>query len=237
VLHQLFEELDFAATPAQRQPQVERLLQQHNLPATQLAPVQEMLDQVLQVPLPGMDGPMRLSRVEATDRLSELEFFLPLQPLTCERFTRLVQAWQGECADLAAVATELEFSAVRGYLRGFIDLIFCWHGRYYLLDWKSNHLGAAVADYSPPQMAAEMRRHSYPLQYLLYTVALHRFLAVRLPDYDYDRHLGGALYLFLRGIEAANGGSTGVYADRLPRVLVEQVTELLCGSAGGANAA
>jgi exodeoxyribonuclease V beta subunit len=144
--------------------------------------------------------------------------------------------WQGECVDLAAVVATLDFIAVRGYLRGFIDLVFQQHERYYLVDWKSNYLGPEVADYGQPQMAVEMRHHSYPLQYLLYTVALHRYLALRLPDYDYDRQIGGVFYLFLRGINAENGGSTGVYADRLPRALVEQVAELLSGSAGGADA-
>ncbi len=237
VLHTLFEELEFTAPAAVRSPQVSRLLLQNNLAPALLTPVQEMLDQVLTVPLPGLDGPLQLGNIAAPDRLCELEFFLPLQPLTAERFNQIMKEWQGECIDLAAVVAALDFTAVRGYLRGFIDLVFHQHGRYYLVDWKSNYLGPAVADYGQPQMAAEMRHHSYPLQYLLYTVALHRYLALRLPDYDYDRQIGGVFYLFLRGVDAGNSGSTGIYADRLPRSLVEQVAELLSGPAGGADAA
>jgi exodeoxyribonuclease V beta subunit len=237
VLHTLFEELEFTAPAPERDRLVERLLLQHNLDISFQTPVAEMLHQVLHVPLPGLHGPLRLGDVGPGDRLCELEFFLPLQPLTTEQFSQLLKGWQHACPDLAAVAAELEFTAVRGFLRGFIDLVFCHQGCYYLVDWKSNHLGMSLADYTLPRLAQEMRHHSYPLQYLLYTVALHRFLSLRLPDYDYDRHVGGAFYLFLRGVDATNGGSTGVYADRLPRALVEAVTAMLSGAAGGTHAA
>ncbi|WP_163546948.1 hypothetical protein, partial [Klebsiella pneumoniae] len=90
------------------------------------------------------------------------------------------------------------------------DLVFCWEGKYYVVDYKSNWLGESSEDYTQEAMSNAMRDHRYDLQYQLYTLALHRFLQQRLPDYDYQRHFGGICYLFLRGIDADYPGN-GVY--------------------------
>jgi len=76
-----------------------------------------------------------------------------------------------------------------------------------------------------------MVRDGYPLQYLVYSVALHRHLSRRLPGYDYDRHVGGVYYLFLRGMDPDGGPGRGVYRDRLPRGLIEAVDRSLGGGA------
>jgi exodeoxyribonuclease V beta subunit len=111
-----------------------------------------------------------------------------------------------------------------------MDLV-CRHGeRWYLLDWKSNHLGNRVEAYGPDPLAAEMGRSLYPLQYLLYTVSLDRYLRLRVPDYDYDRHFGGVRYLFLRGVNGAAGPEYGVFSDRPHRALVAELAELLLES-------
>jgi hypothetical protein len=94
----------------------------------------------------------------------------------------------------------LAFAPLSGYLKGFIDLVFCHDDRFYVLDWKSNHLGIPAADYGEQPMATAMAEHGYHLQYLLYCVALHRYLRSRIADYAYDRHFGGVLYLFVRGV-------------------------------------
>jgi exodeoxyribonuclease V beta subunit len=116
--------------------------------------------------------------------------------------------------------------ALNGMLKGFIDLVFEHQGRYYVLDYKSNWLGADAADYDSTHMARAMLDHRYDLQLALYLFALHRLLRSRLPDYDYDRHVGGALYLFLRGSQAPGGG---VYAERPERALIEALDRLFSG--------
>ena len=80
-------------------------------------------------------------------------------------------------------------------------------------------------------ISTAMREHRYPLQYLLYLVALHRYLASRLREYDYDRHVGGAFYLFLRGIEPAAGMDRGVYFDRPSRACIEALDACFGGVA------
>ena len=95
----------------------------------------------------------------------------------------------------------LGWRALQGYLRGFIDAVFFDGQRYFLLDYKSNHLGSHQADYLPDRLVEPMIEHDYVLQYLIYTVALDRYLAHRQPGYSYEEHFGGVIYVFLRGLE------------------------------------
>ena len=120
----------------------------------------------------------------------------------------------------------LETMPLNGMLKGFIDLVFEHDGRYYVLDWKSNWLGADDAAYTAEAMRAAMLHARYDLQYVLYLLALHRQLQARLPGYDYDRHIGGALYAFLRG---SYSDSQGLYMDKPPRALIEKLDRLFAG--------
>jgi exodeoxyribonuclease V beta subunit len=121
----------------------------------------------------------------------------------------------------------LVLAPARGFIRGFVDLVFEFERRYYLADYKSNWLGNRHEDYAPAQLAAAMSEAFYDLQYLLYTVALHRYLRLRIRDYDYDRHFGGVYYLFVRGMQPQHGCSSGVYATRPEKVLIERLDALL----------
>jgi exodeoxyribonuclease V beta subunit len=122
----------------------------------------------------------------------------------------------------------LAFDPIQGFLKGFIDLVFQFEDRFYLVDWKSNWLGNRLEDYSPEAVRGEMLRQHYFIQYHLYTVALHKYLALRLPGYDYERHFGGVIYLFLRGLDPAHP-ERGAYRDRPSRSAVEQLSALLEG--------
>jgi exodeoxyribonuclease V beta subunit len=86
-------------------------------------------------------------------------------------------------------------------LKGFIDLVAEHRGRFYLFDWKTNRLGDRSAAYAAPALASAMASHRYGLQLHLYALASHRYLRHRVPDYDYERHFGGAYYLFIRGVD------------------------------------
>jgi exodeoxyribonuclease V beta subunit len=97
---------------------------------------------------------------------------------------------------------------------GFMDLVLEHEGRYFVLDYKSNRFAA----YDTQQMQQAILAHRYDVQYTLYVLALHRLLKSRILDYDYDRHVGGAVYLFLRGIDQPGAG---VFFDRPPRTLIE----------------
>lgn len=113
-------------------------------------------------------------------------------------------------------------------LKGFIDLVFRHEGRYYLLDYKSNWLGESAEAYTREAMAAAMQSHRYDLQYQLYTLALHRYLRHRIAGYDYERHFGGVIYLFLRGVEADNS-QQGIFTTRPDAALISQMDALFAG--------
>jgi exodeoxyribonuclease V beta subunit len=177
-------------------------------PATQRAMILRMLRDVLATPL--ADG-IRLQAVAPAQRLTELEFHLPSPQLDAGKLNQLLRRAGYDVPELA-------FRDLAGYLHGFIDLVFEHGGRYYLLDWKSNHLGYQPDDYGQQAMAAAMAEHRYHLQYLLYAVALQRYLQHRLPDYDAERDFGGVLYLFVRGVRPewtlADGSQAGVFFHR-----------------------
>jgi exodeoxyribonuclease V beta subunit len=115
---------------------------------------------------------------------------------------------------------------LNGLLKGFMDLVFEHDGRYYVADYKSNWLGPDESHYTVEQLEEAIRSHRYDLQYALYLLALHRHLRTRLVDYDYDRHVGGAVYWFLRGIEH---DSCGLHIEKPPKVLIETLDALFSG--------
>jgi exodeoxyribonuclease V beta subunit len=87
-----------------------------------------------------------------------------------------------------------------GMMHGFIDLIFEYNGKYYLCDYKSNHLGDHFYDYQYDSLLNNIEQNHYDLQYLIYALALHKYLQQTLIDYDVEKHLGGVYYLYLRGM-------------------------------------
>ncbi|OQY49521.1 MAG: exodeoxyribonuclease V subunit beta [Desulfobacteraceae bacterium 4572_87] len=115
---------------------------------------------------------------------------------------------------------------INGMLKGFIDLVFEFEGQYYVLDYKSNHLGDNTRAYGSTALAGAMLSHRYDLQYILYTLALHRLLKARLPHYQYQRDMGGAVYLFLRGVDRNHHG---VYGDKPSPTLIEQLDRDFAG--------
>ena len=220
-LHSLFEELDFTQ-PVPDGWMAEKL-QLSGFDA-QWAPVlTDWLGGVLKTRLPGPD--IALNQLAARDKQVEMAFYLPIaQLLTAERLDALIRQYD----PLSADTPPLDFRQVRGMLKGFIDLVFRPEGRYYLLDYKSNWLGEDREAYTRPAMEQAMRAHRYDLQYQLYSLALHRYLRHRLADYDYDRHFGGVIYLFLRGMDGQEGGQ-GIFTTRPVRPLIDGLDQLFAG--------
>ncbi|MCP5891900.1 exodeoxyribonuclease V subunit beta [Klebsiella pneumoniae] len=220
-LHSLFEELDFTQ-PVPEGWMAEKL-QLSGFDA-QWAPVlTDWLGGVLKTRLPGPD--IALNQLASRDKQVEMAFYLPIaQLLTAERLDALIRQYD----PLSADTPPLDFRQVRGMLKGFIDLVFRHEGRYYLLDYKSNWLGEDREAYTRPAMEQAMRAHRYDLQYQLYSLALHRYLRHRLADYDYDRHFGGVIYLFLRGMDGQEGGQ-GIFTTRPVRPLIDGLDQLFAG--------
>lgn len=135
--------------------------------------------------------------------LAETEFWLQTPHLKLTQLNQLAQEFIGQ----AAAQQFLAHDEVNGMLKGFIDLIFCLDGKYYVLDYKTNYLGMNDAAYSENAMRQAMLEHRYDLQGLIYQQALHYLLASRLGDqYQPEQHLGGCVFFFLRGIESETQG-------------------------------
>lgn len=118
------------------------------------------------------------------------------------------------------------YGEVQGMMNGFIDLFFKHNDKYYILDWKSNFLGDSLEHYHEDKLTDAMNESNYHLQYCIYTVAIKRYLESKIGnDFDYDKHFGGVVYLFLRGVR--KGESTGIYTNKLPLEKVEKLEGIL----------
>ncbi|WP_345828803.1 exodeoxyribonuclease V subunit beta [Erwinia sp. HDF1-3R] len=220
-LHGLFENIDFTQ-PVEEAWLAEQLTSQGH-DAAWLPVVQQWLMRILQTPL--NETGVTLSQLAPDKRQVELQFYLPIQRLmSAESLDRLIRHYD----PLSAACPPLNFQQVQGMLKGFIDLVFIWQGKYYLLDYKSNWLGASGDDYTPQAMALAMQSHRYDLQYQLYTLALHRYLRHRLADYDFEQHFGGVIYLFLRGVDGT-ASDNGLYRTRPSAEFVNALDALFAG--------
>jgi exodeoxyribonuclease V beta subunit len=247
LLHEILRYLDFQHPDAEEAAAlVSRKLAVYGFPAFWQETVVSLLRKVVALPLlpfsvpaaGGGDQPYTLASLAMRDRLNELEFYFPLRRLAPEDLQGMLgetiavprsgeEESSRERRDFALTTRRLHFSPARGFMRGFMDMAFCRDGRYYLVDWKSNHLGNQVGDYGPDAVARAMKENYYILQYHLYCLALHLYLGARLPDYSYDRHFGGVYYFFLRGIDPAAGAGYGLYRDRPPEELITELAAKL----------
>lgn len=220
-LHSLFENIDFNQ-PVDSEWVAEQLRNQGISDEWQPM-MTEWLTAILTAPL--NESGVSLQQLTARQRHAELEFYLPI---TCELRAEKLDSLIKRYDPLSADCPVLNFLEVKGMLKGFIDLVFCWQGKYYLLDYKSNWLGEEGSAYSPQAMAQAMKSHRYDLQYQLYSLALHRYLRHRLAGYDYQQHFGGVIYLFLRGVEQDKPGQ-GIFTTCPDQALIEAMDHLFAG--------
>ncbi|MEX2475532.1 3'-5' exonuclease, partial [Marinobacter sp.] len=186
-------------------------------------PLETWLLALISEPLPlDRSGRESVSLGTLTTLRPELEFWFESRHVSIRKLDQLVTRHTLDGADRPRV----EESRFNGMLKGFIDLVFEHHGQYYVLDYKSNTLGENDSAYTDQAMGDAILDKRYDLQYVLYLLALHRLLKARLPDYDYDRHIGGAVYLFLRGVHSP---TSGAFTDKPPRALIEQLDALFDG--------
>lgn len=232
-LHAIFEKLEFSSyNPAELSQLVEENLGKYAIDSRWCPVVEKMVSDVLTKELEQGSG-LKLANLTAQQCLVELEFYYPINQLSADGLAQLLLK-QGfaDTPEIERAIRELGFSPVQGYLKGYIDLIFEQDGRYYLLDYKSNWLGGEKSDYGRQQLNESMAREGYYLQYLLYTLALHRYLRQRLPDYDYERHFGAVFYLFLRGIDPTDNSDSGIYRERPEKHLIEALDNYFSGMEG-----
>jgi exodeoxyribonuclease V beta subunit len=251
LVHAVLERVDTSAPDLAAELREHAFVQQARLGPTDLDPpaLVDALLPAMATPLGSAANDLSLHDIRPSDRLAELEFELPLRGgdrpngvSTLGELGGLLRKHLRGDDPLAGYADLLADPALgdaplRGYLNGSIDAVLRVEDRYVVVDYKTNRLGVpdeplTAWDYRGAAMADAMVQAHYPLQALLYQVALHRFLRWRVASYDPARHLGGALYLFLRGmcgpdVRFSDGTVPGVFAWQPPPELVVATSDLL----------
>ncbi|MES3007370.1 MAG: exodeoxyribonuclease V subunit beta [Pseudomonadota bacterium] len=171
------------------------------------------------VSTPLNDAGLRLSQLSRRQRLDELEFDFAIDHVRVDVLNRILNESAG------VILSPVTVEDFRGMITGIIDLVFEHDGRYYIADYKSNLLGTQLDDYTPDKLRKAIFDRRYDLQYLLYVLALHRYLRQRVRGYAYSQHIGGVYYLFLRGLRPASGPRYGVYHELPDQALIETLDQ------------
>ncbi len=202
VVHELLELNDFAELFDGKDISSQRhaLCQRYGLILDNPELLDRLLKNVVNTPLTE-DKEFCLKNLTSAQCLKEMPFYLYMPMMNTLAVNKIL-------AD-SDTFQPLSSKQMQGYLTGFIDLVCEYHGKYYVIDYKTNSL----TDYTEKSLITAMRAHNYGLQYWIYTVVLHQYLQQRLPNYDYQQHFGGVCYLFVRGMQADKKLS-GIYQTR-----------------------
>ncbi len=229
-LHEMLEHLDFSdPDPARAQALIQEKLVLYGFHPDWTQSLYAMISHVLQTPLDKDYPELALSRLRPGDRINEMAFCFPVQAVTAKKMEAVFLNHSGPSIskEFTDRIGRLEFGKIDGFMKGFMDLVFQYQERFYIVDWKSNHLGNQDEDYSSETLQAVMEKDLYILQYHIYTVALDRYLKQRLPGYSYKKNFGGVYYLFLRGFGSSENKSNGIFKDLPPQKRIEALSALL----------
>jgi len=228
--HDLIEHWDHAGGQPKRQEDlILSKLEAHGFEVGWQPAVDRLLAQLSAKRLDNPGADFCLSQVRMDQRINEMEFYFPLQRFSSDQITQCFEK-HTDARLRDAIGTRLErisFSPKQGFMKGFIDAVLQFDGRYFLVDWKSNHLGHSAEDYSVEALESRMVADDYFLQYHLYAMALNRLLAQKIEGYRYARNFGGVFYIFLRGITADPAAPSGVFFDKPDGSLISALDRLM----------
>jgi exodeoxyribonuclease V beta subunit len=228
--HEMFEDLDFTKGE-QIKSLCEKKLKKYSLDkdyqgnevlTQRLATTTKMVKDVLN----SQQGDFRLKDISLSQRKSEMEFYFKISKLSAPRLANIFK-FHGSSDLTIEYAQRLKMLSIKltnGFMTGLIDLVFKVGEKYHVLDWKSNYLGPTAEDYRDLQSA--MVSHNYLLQAHIYILALHMALKKRMENYNYDEHIGGAHYVFLRGVTDEDP-KLGWFHDKPPKALIEALEHLV----------
>jgi exodeoxyribonuclease V beta subunit len=201
-LHYVFEHIDFTRADNWEKTLTEAVARfLPGLGTNKMPMLLEMIGHSLNARIGIGENSIALSGMGPRSKISEFEFDFPVQEFNA----RELNALSTESTPILT-ANGREHS---GIMNGKIDLFFESGGRYYILDWKSNFLGDHLDNYTGIALQNAMADNNYHLQYMIYAVALKKYLQVRVDNFDYSTQSGGVIYLFFRGLRS--GSDTGVF--------------------------
>ena len=197
-----------------------------NTRSARFAIAQKMFENTLNHSIKVDHQEFSLGNIASGDVKTEFPFFYKINTITTTLLQNIFRDYGIETIkDFAEELGTLNFSPIKGYMKGDIDLLFRNNGQYFVLDWKSNHLGPKTEKYCDAQLRKTMNDECYFLQYHIYALAIHLFLKQQLNNYDYDKDFGGVFYIYTRGIDPAGNG---IFFDKPPRALIEELEKQLC---------
>jgi exodeoxyribonuclease V beta subunit len=208
LMHQLLETMDFTVPIEAHDKAINSLQKRLNLAAADTPLLRQWLARIVSQRLTPTG--LTLQSLAFSERSDELEFHFPVQGAPALIETAKEFGYLGE--------TEPVRLQLEGMMTGSIDLLCRHEGRYYVIDYKTNHLGNAPSDYDPAALTRAIQHHQYDLQYLLYSVAVKKILARRQPETPFEDLFGGVVYLFLRGMTGNPGA--GVHFDPVSPALI-----------------
>ena len=226
-LHEILENLDFQLKDqAALEQLVEEKLLLYGIDLQWREVVVPWMQVLMTTPL--SETGLQLGQIAPERRLNEMAFQFPVSAFNSAQVSQLAERTRfSQAPGLIAGLGGLGRDSVDGYLKGYIDLIFESQGRYFLADYKSNWLGIGYPAYHQQALTDAMASHHYPLQYVLYSLALHRYLRLRISDYDYEKHFGGVFYLFLRGMRPDGEQGMGIVQERPPADFINALDEMI----------
>jgi exodeoxyribonuclease V beta subunit len=196
----------------------------------------EWLQELLKAPLINADrleSDFCLAELPTSKTLRESEFYFPMNQVSMSGLTKLLTDHRNNYSDNMSTAIPVKlpsYQALKGMMHGFIDLIFEQEGKYYVCDYKSSHLGNQFSNYDMASMRMSVESNYYDLQYLIYCLALHRYLQSNIEDYDASIHFGGIYYLYLRGMtNDENYKGCGVYFRNISPEELTKLDRLFAG--------
>ncbi|MBF0227476.1 MAG: UvrD-helicase domain-containing protein [Desulfobacterales bacterium] len=238
-IHEVFENIDFTSTDKESlSSTVQSVLESYGLDKVLLEDIKEdswtnivnnMVEKVLSALLLPYTSDLALNKISLDNRISEMEFFYPINKIYASNlknvFKQFYENQESFDENFPDTIGNLRFNPVEGFMHGFIDLVFCYEDKYYIIDWKTNHLGNDYANYAVDKIKISIHENLYNLQYHIYSVALHKYLESRIDDYEYKRYFGGVFYLYVRGITPDIPG-IGVFYDLPDEELILNLCEL-----------
>ena len=210
-MHKLFEDPKFefnAAANTSHTEIIHDVFERYGFDEKWVSVIEQMMKNVAGAKV----GPLKMANIESGDYISEMEFHFSSAKVKSDELFEIIRN------DSNPVISD---EKVKCYMTGFIDLVVRQNGKYYIIDYKSNHLGDSYEDYSEENMEKEILAAGYDLQYHLYTAALEKYLRKKIKDFDYERDFGGAGYLFLRGIKP--GSETGIWFHKPDLSVIEKL--------------
>jgi exodeoxyribonuclease V beta subunit len=208
--HEILENLDFSATLETITKEVSRQLEKYDFDKNWIQCLTQQIKQVLHTPL-WRNGP---SLAALENSIDEMEFMLPVGSISDNQISQWLSQHRKQ-------PTQFKQDKLEGFLRGFIDLVFMHDNQYYIVDYKTNDLGSSFEDYTIDKLKDAIEHHFYDLQYLLYCVALIKFLQITVDGFDYQKHFGGIAYIFTRGVNGDEG--QGIYTHKPQLSLLKEM--------------